>query len=86
MAARGEAEAALSAGWTLCGSDKEHFYINGVGFDAWAAAARGTEGGAVEVAVATSEAASYRALAARLKGDLRHTDAWAPPPGRAEII
>ncbi len=88
-AARAEAEAALPVGWTLAEEDREAFHLVGadrdISLDVWAAAAEGP-GEALELAIACDKAGAFRALAARLRGDLPTSDAWSPPPGFVERL
>jgi hypothetical protein len=76
--ARAEAESALTEGWRLADTDREHYQTGEHGFNSWAAFAAGP-GGEVVAAVALTEAESLRQLARRLRGELDVTDGWSPP-------
>jgi hypothetical protein len=82
VAARADAEGALSEGWKLAEEDREGFLLVGpqtqITLDVWAAAAEGPDG-ELELAVACDRAGAYIALARRLRGDLETTDGWVPP-------
>lgn len=77
-AARQEAAAALPTGWELGRSDNERYNTPGLKLDTASAAASGP-GGEVVMAIALSEAAAWRLLARRLRGEVQESDGWIPP-------
>ena len=82
VAAKADAEGALREGWRLAEEDREGFLLVGpqthIALDVWAAAAEGPNG-ELELAVACDKVGAYIGLARRLRGDLKTSDAWAPP-------
>lgn len=80
-AALEELTQALPAGWQLYEADRERFRLPGRVVEVFAVSAVG-RGGEAALVLAVGEAKAYRQLKRRLQGELRVTDAWAPPtPG-----
>ncbi len=76
--ARQDAEAALPAGWRLGKSEHERYSGPGFKLDTYSATAEGPDGDG-SLAIGLDEAAAWRQLARRLRGELLESEGWAPP-------
>ncbi|MFN2524804.1 MAG: hypothetical protein ABR505_00845 [Actinomycetota bacterium] len=77
-AATEEATSALPAGWSLGRSDHERYLAGSKKLDTYSASAVGPAGEAI-IAIALDEAAAYRLLAQRFRGEAEESTGWIPP-------
>ena len=78
IAAKGELDEALPAGWKPYDIDRERYFFPGGYLETYAAAARGP-GDEAALVMGIDKAGGLRTLARWLRGELEIADAWAAP-------